>query len=99
MKVEPGDYVTISAPESPFLSGFVPVVGSADLLLPRCEPSGRRVCPPPASPFPWSERESESELIDALLLKYDVDRKTCEQDVLKFLEDLQEDGILQVEYK
>lgn len=40
-----------------------------------------------------------SELIDVLLLKYDVDRKTCERDVLKFLEDLQEDGILKVEDK
>ncbi len=38
-----------------------------------------------------------SELIDALLLKYDVDRETCERDVLTFLEELHEDGILQVE--
>ncbi|OPY79976.1 MAG: Coenzyme PQQ synthesis protein D (PqqD) [Syntrophorhabdus sp. PtaU1.Bin058] len=38
-----------------------------------------------------------SELIDALLLQYDVDRETCERDVLEFLEDLYEDGILQVE--
>ena len=38
-----------------------------------------------------------SDLIDALLLKYDVDRETCERDVLAFLEDLYEDGILQVE--
>jgi hypothetical protein len=37
-----------------------------------------------------------SELIDALLLKYDVDRATCEQDVLAFLEDLNKDGILRV---
>ncbi|MEI8355126.1 MAG: lasso peptide biosynthesis PqqD family chaperone [Deltaproteobacteria bacterium] len=38
-----------------------------------------------------------SDLIDALLTKYDVDRETCEQDVLAFLEELREDGILQVE--
>ncbi len=38
-----------------------------------------------------------SELIDALLLKYDVDRETCERDVLVFLEELHKDGILQVE--
>jgi hypothetical protein len=37
-----------------------------------------------------------SELIDALLLKYDVDRETCERDVLAFLEELHKDGILQV---
>ncbi len=38
-----------------------------------------------------------SDLIAALLLKYDVDRETCERDVLAFLEELREDGILQVE--
>lgn len=38
-----------------------------------------------------------SELIDALLLKYDVDRETCERDILAFLEELHESGILQVE--
>ncbi len=38
-----------------------------------------------------------SELIDALLPKYDVDRETCERDVLAFLEELHKDGILQVE--
>jgi hypothetical protein len=38
-----------------------------------------------------------SELIDALLGKYDVDRETCEKDVLAFLEELHEAGILQVE--
>jgi hypothetical protein len=36
-------------------------------------------------------------LIDALLLLYDVDREICERDVLAFLEELQKDGILQVE--
>lgn len=36
-------------------------------------------------------------LIDALLLKYDVDRETCERDVLAFLEELCEEGILQLE--
>lgn len=38
-----------------------------------------------------------TELVDALLLKYDVDRDTCELDVLAFLEELHEGGILQVE--
>jgi hypothetical protein len=38
-----------------------------------------------------------SELIDALLGKYDVDRETCEKDVLAFLEELNEAGILRVE--
>jgi hypothetical protein len=36
-------------------------------------------------------------LIDELVLKYDVDRKTCERDVVAFLDELNEDGILQVE--
>jgi hypothetical protein len=38
-----------------------------------------------------------AELIDGLLGKYDVDRETCEKDVLAFLEELHEAGILQVE--
>jgi len=38
-----------------------------------------------------------TDLIDALLLKYDVDRETCECDILAFLEELHENGILQVE--
>jgi hypothetical protein len=38
-----------------------------------------------------------SALIDALLLKYDVEREVCERDVLAFLEDLYKDGILEVE--
>jgi hypothetical protein len=38
-----------------------------------------------------------SDLIDALLLEFDVDRETCERDVLAFLEEIKEDGILQVE--
>lgn len=38
-----------------------------------------------------------SELIDALLLKYEVDRETCERDVLVFLEELHESGIVRVE--
>lgn len=37
-----------------------------------------------------------SELVAALLPEYDVDHKTCERDVLSFLEDLHEDGILLV---
>lgn len=38
-----------------------------------------------------------SELIDGLLLKYDVDRETCERDVLAFLEELRENGVVRVE--
>jgi len=38
-----------------------------------------------------------SALIDELLLRYDVDRETCEQDVLAFLEELYEDGLVRVE--
>jgi hypothetical protein len=38
-----------------------------------------------------------SKLIDGLLGKYNVDRETCEQDVLAFLEELHEDGIVLVE--
>ncbi len=36
-------------------------------------------------------------LIDALLQKYDVDRTTCEKDVMAFLEQLREDGIIRVD--
>jgi hypothetical protein len=38
-----------------------------------------------------------SELIDTLFQKYDVDRETCERDVLAFLEELHEYGILRAE--
>ncbi|MFA6009451.1 MAG: lasso peptide biosynthesis PqqD family chaperone [Desulfobacteraceae bacterium] len=38
-----------------------------------------------------------SDLINALLLQFDVDRKTCERDVLAFLEELNADGIVQVQ--
>jgi hypothetical protein len=37
-----------------------------------------------------------SDLIDMLMLKYDVDRETCECDTLTFLEELLESGILQI---
>ena len=37
-----------------------------------------------------------SDLIDRLLTRYDVDRATCEKDVLLFLERLREDGIIEV---
>jgi hypothetical protein len=37
-----------------------------------------------------------SDVINALIEKYDVDRETCEHDVLAFLEELDEGGILQV---
>jgi hypothetical protein len=37
-----------------------------------------------------------SDLVKALLAKYDVDKETCERDVLGFLEELYEGGILQV---
>jgi hypothetical protein len=38
-----------------------------------------------------------SDLINALIPKYDVDRETCEHDVLAFLEELHDGGILQVQ--
>jgi hypothetical protein len=38
-----------------------------------------------------------ADLIDTLLLKYDVERETCKQDVIVFLEELRKEGILQVE--
>ena len=38
-----------------------------------------------------------SDLIDTLLERFDVDRETCERDVLKFLNELKEDKILRVE--
>lgn len=38
-----------------------------------------------------------SDLIDTLLERFDVDRETCEIDVLKFLNELNEDRILEVE--
>jgi len=37
-----------------------------------------------------------SDLIDTLLERFDVDRETCEIDVLKFLNELNEDKILAV---
>ena len=37
-----------------------------------------------------------SDLIDTLLERFDVDRETCEKDVLKFLNELNEDKILQL---
>ena len=37
-----------------------------------------------------------SDLIDTLLERFDVDRETCERDVLKFLNELNEDRILEV---
>jgi hypothetical protein len=37
-----------------------------------------------------------SDLIDTLLERFDVDRKTCERDVLVFLNGFNEDRILQV---
>jgi len=38
-----------------------------------------------------------SDLIDTLLERFHVDRETCEKDVLKFLNELNEDKILEVE--
>ena len=38
-----------------------------------------------------------SDLIDTLLERFDVDRETCKIDVLKFLNELNEDRILEVE--
>ena len=37
------------------------------------------------------------ELADSLLERFDVDHETCAKDVLKFLNDLDDDKILQVE--
>jgi len=56
----------------------------------KLDPVGRRV---------WDMIETPvkvSDLISALLTKYDVDRETCEHDVLAFLEELHEGGILRV---
>lgn len=39
---------------------------------------------------------SVSFLVDALCREYDVDRETCEKDVLAFLENLHADGIIEV---
>jgi len=36
-----------------------------------------------------------SDLVDTLLGRYEVDRRTCEKDVLKFLNELDDDKILQ----
>ena len=55
------------------------------------EPVGSRIWEMIAQPV------RVSELIDVLLGRYDVDRETCEKDVLAFLEELNEAGILQVE--
>ncbi|ABK97688.1 lasso peptide biosynthesis PqqD family chaperone [Pelobacter propionicus] len=38
-----------------------------------------------------------SELIGALLGRYEVDRQTCEEDVLAFLRELHEAGIVRIE--
>ena len=38
-----------------------------------------------------------SDLIDTLLERFDVDRETCERDVLKFLNELNDDKVLKVE--
>ena len=37
-----------------------------------------------------------SDLIDTLVEKYDVDKSTCKSDVLLFLKDLNEDGIIRI---
>jgi len=37
-----------------------------------------------------------SDLIDRLLERFDVDRETCEKDVLKFLSELNDDRIVAV---
>lgn len=54
------------------------------------EPIGSRI---------WEMVESPvkvSAIIDALLGQYDVDRETCQQDVLAFLVELDEAGIIQI---
>lgn len=55
------------------------------------EPIGSRIWELLAEPV------KVSAIIDALLPQFDVDRQTCEQDVLAFLEELHNAGILQVE--
>lgn len=54
------------------------------------EPVGSRI---------WEMLETPvkvSAIIDALVGQYDVDRQTCERDVLAFLDELDEAGIVQV---
>lgn len=55
------------------------------------EPIGSRIWELLAEPI------KVSAIIEALLPHFDVDRQTCEQDVLAFLEELHAAGILQVE--
>lgn len=38
-----------------------------------------------------------SDLVDELMMKYDVERETCEEDVMAFLGELLEAGIVRVE--
>lgn len=38
-----------------------------------------------------------SELVDRLLFMYDVERETCERDVMTFLKKLHENGILELQ--
>jgi hypothetical protein len=58
----------------------------------KLDPVGRRI---------WDMIEMPmkvSDLIIALIAKYDVDRETCEHDLLAFLEELYAGGILQVKH-
>lgn len=54
------------------------------------EPTGSRI---------WEMIETPvrvSDIIDTLLGQYDVDRETCERDLLAFLGELDEAGIIQI---
>lgn len=55
------------------------------------EPIGSRIWELLAEPV------KVSAIIDALLPNFDIDRQTCAQDVLTFLEELHTAGIVQVE--
>lgn len=40
-----------------------------------------------------------SELCDALLVEYEVDRATCEADVLRFLSEMENQGLIEIQSK
>ncbi|MEH6948038.1 lasso peptide biosynthesis PqqD family chaperone [Bacillus sp. JJ634] len=48
----------------------------------------------------WDTLESRisvSDLINHLLLEYDVDKKKCEEEVISFVEHLYKEGLIQIE--
>ncbi|NJD90496.1 MAG: lasso peptide biosynthesis PqqD family chaperone [Geobacter sp.] len=54
------------------------------------EPIGSRIWEMMATPV------KVSAIIDAMLNQYDIDRQTCENDVLKFLSELNDAGIIRI---